>query len=67
MPRKPKIIKDSDNLAIRFAGMQELLSGAGLLTAGEAKKIADGIRSLRTERDDLKKQLNGGAGNASSR
>lgn len=55
---KPKIVKDSDNFAIRFAGMQELARPVGMvmLRPDDAKKIADGIRSLRAERDELLKQ-----------
>ena len=64
MPRKPKIVKDSDNFAIRFVGMQRL-TGMDYFTSlppTDAKRLADGIRSLRAERDAALRDLEAARG-----
>lgn len=54
--KKPKILQDKDNLAIRTAGMQSLQPGrAVLFGASEIAHITDGIRSLQAEREFLRK------------
>ena len=54
--KKPKILQDKDNLAIRAAGMQGLQPGRAVMFCfDEIAHIADGIRSLQAERDMLRK------------
>lgn len=54
--KKPKILQDKDNLAIRTAGTQAMFKGrAVLFSETEIARIADGIRSLQAERDMLRK------------